>query len=219
LQQQISELEANSRTQKYLSNLAVVKASQTPVFQQDEETSKVLFRADPEDEFEIIAVKDLWFHVRLENGGDGWLRASQLQPPQEVDDSEDASGAVNFTTPNQEVKPFAGEWAPLKGKPALFVFAQPSRAIPNGILGQSQFRFVKHVFTEGYREAAHSEQPISGVVVVFLGDKGGVAAATLADIRRWRDGAISDKIFLERCSLDPPESFRDSSLVTAVHKH
>jgi hypothetical protein len=219
LQQQISELEANSRTQKYLSNLAVVKVPQTPVFQQDEEMSKVLFRADPEDEFEIIAVKDLWFHVRLENGGDGWLRASQLQPPQEVDDSEDASGAVNFTTPNQEVKPFAGEWAPLKGKPALFVFAQPSRAIPDGILGQSQFRFVKHVFMEGYREAAHSEQPISGVVVVFLGDKGGVAAATLADIRRWRDGAISDKAFIERCSLDPPESFRDSSVVAAVPKH
>ncbi len=219
LQQQVSELEANSRTQKYLSNLAIIKAPQTAVFEQDEDTSKVLFRADPEDEFEIIAVKDRWFHVRLENGADGWLRASQLQRPQEVDDTEDASEAVNFTTPNQEVKPFAGEWAPLKGKPALFVFAQPSRAIPDGILGQSQLRFVKHIFTEGYREAAHSEQPISGVVVVFLGDKGGVASATLTDIRRWRDSAISDKVFLERCSFDPPESFRDSSVIAAVHKN
>ena len=219
LQQQISELEANSSTQKYLSNLAVVKAPQTPVFQQDDDTSKVLFRADPEDEFEVIAVKDLWFHVRLENGADGWLRASQLQRPQDVDDTDDASGATNFTTPNQEVKPFIGDWAPLKGKPALFVFAQPSKAIPEGILGQSQFQFAKHVFTEGYREAVHSEQPMSGVVVVFLGDKGGVASATLADIRRWRDGAISDKAFIERCSLDPPESFRDASVGTVVGKH
>jgi len=219
LQQQISELEANSSTQKYLSNLAVVKAPQTPVFQQDDDTSKVLFRADPEDEFEVIAVKDLWFHVRLENGADGWLRASQLQRPQDVDDTDDASGATNFTTPNQEVKAFVGDWAPLKGKPALFVFAQPSRAIPEGILGQSQFQFAKHVFTEGYREAVHSEQPMSGVVVVFLGDKGGVASATLADIRRWRDGAISDKAFIERCSLDPPESFRDASVGTVVGKH
>ncbi|MGA8145502.1 MAG: hypothetical protein WB987_16560 [Candidatus Acidiferrales bacterium] len=219
LQQQISELQANARTQKYLSNLAVVKAPQTPVFQQDDDTSKVLFRADPEDEFEVITVKDTWFHVRLENGGDGWLRASQLQRPQEVDDAEDAAAALNFTTPNQEIKSFAGDWAALKGKPALFVFAQPSRAIPSGILGQSQLQFAKHVFTEGYREAVHSEQPMSGVVVVFLGDKGGVAAATLADIRRWRDGAISDRAFLERCSLDPPESFRDVPAGAAVTKH
>ncbi|MGH9745992.1 MAG: hypothetical protein ACRD59_07780 [Candidatus Acidiferrales bacterium] len=219
LQQQISELEANASTQKYLSNLAVIKSPQTAVFQQDDDTSKVLFRADPEDEFEVIAAKDTWAHVRLENGADGWLRSSQLQPTQEVDDAEDAAAALNFTTPNQEIKPFAGDWAPLKRKLALFVFAQPSRAIPDAILGQSQFQFAKHIFTEGYREATHSEQSMSGVVVVFLGNKGGVAAATLADIRRWRDGAISDKVFLERCSLDPPESFRDAPVGATARNH
>jgi hypothetical protein len=216
IQQQISELEANASSQKFLSNLAVIKTPQTPVFQQDDDTSKVLFRADPEDEFEVINVKESWFHVRLENGAEGWIRAAQLQPPQEVDDAEDAAAALNFSTPNQEIKPFAGDWTPLKGKPSLFVFAQPNRAIPNGILGQSQFAFAKHIFTEGYREAMHSEQPMSGVVVVFLGDKGGVAAATLADIRRWRDGAIPDKVFFERCSFDPPESFRDAAAAKPV---
>jgi hypothetical protein len=218
LQQQVSELEANSSAQKFLSNLAVIKTPQTPVFQQDDDTSKVLFRADPEDEFEVINVKNAWFHVRLENGAEGWIRTAQLQPPQEVDDAEDAAAALNFATPNQEIKPFAGDWVPLKGKPSLFVFAQPNRAIPNAILGQSQFAFAKHIFTEGYREAMHSEQPMSGVVVVFLGDKGGVAAATLADIRRWRTGAISDKVFFERCSFDPPESFRDALAAMAVGK-
>jgi hypothetical protein len=218
IQQQISELEANASSQKFLSNLAVIKTPQTPVFQQDDDTSKVLFRADPEDEFEVINVKETWFHIRLENGAEGWIRGAQLQRPQEVDDAEDAAAALNFSTPNQEVKPFAGEWTPLKGKPSLFVFAQPNRAIPNAMLGQSQFAFAKHIFTEGYREAMHSEQPMSGIVVVFLGDKGGVAAATLADIRRWRDGAITDKIFFERCSFDPPESFRDAPAPKAVSK-
>jgi hypothetical protein len=218
LQQQISELQANAGSQKFLSNLAVIKTPQTPVFQQDDDTSKVLFRADPEDEFEIINAKESWFHVRLENGAEGWIRAAQLQPPQEVDDAEDAAAALNFSTPNQEIKPFAGDWTPLKGKPSLFVFAQPNRAIPNAMLGQSQFAFAKHIFTEGYREAMHSEQPMAGVVVVFLGDKGGVAAATLADIRRWRDGGINDKVFFERCSFDPPESFRDAPAPKAVSK-
>jgi hypothetical protein len=216
LQQQLSELEANASSQKFLSNLAVIKTPQASVFQLDDDTSKVLFRADPEDEFEVLNVKGNWVHVRLENGAEGWIRGAQLQPPQEVDDTEDAAAAVNFSTPNQEIKPFAGDWTPLKGKPSLFVFAQPNRAIPTAILGQSQFAFAKHIFTEGYREAMHSEQPMSGVVVVFLGDKGGVAAATLADIRRWRDGAITDKVFFERCSFDPPESFRDAAAAKPV---
>ena len=219
LQQQISELEANAGSQKFLSNLAVVKTPQASIFQQDDDTSKVLFRADPEDEFEVINVKGTWVHIRLENGTEGWIRGAQLQPPQEVDDTEDAAAALNFSTPNQEIKPFGGEWSPLKGKPSLFVFAQPNRAIPSTILGQSQFAFAKHIFTEGYREAMHSEQPMSGVVVVFLGDKGGVAAATLADIRRWRDGAITDKVFFERCSFDPPESFRDAPSAKPVSNH
>jgi len=48
-------------------------------------------------------------------------------------------------------------------------------------------------------------------VVVFLGPKGGVAAAALPDIRRWHDGIISDKLFLSRCSLDPATSFREAA--------
>jgi hypothetical protein len=48
------------------------------------------------------------------------------------------------------------------------------------------------------------------VAVVFLGDKAGVAAATLTDINRWHKGTISDKLFLERCSLSPRDAFRDA---------
>jgi hypothetical protein len=209
LRQQTSELEANSKSQKFLSNLAIVKATRTPIFQQADEKSKILFRADPEDEFEIIDAREGWMHVRLENTDQGWLRISQLQRPNEVDDSGDMA-VLNFLTPSEEIKPFVGEWMPLKGKAALFVFANTARELPAGTLGQSQLDFAKHVFTDGYREATHSDQAISGVVVVFLGAKGGVAAATLADIRRWHDGTLSDKLFLDRCSLDPPESFRDA---------
>jgi hypothetical protein len=206
LQQQISELEANSRSQRYLKNLAVIHSAETPIFEQADETSKILFRADPEDEFEVVQARGGWVQVLLENAAEGWVRASQLQPNSEVDDAED-TGAANFTTPNQEIKPFSGEWAALKGKQALFVFAKPTRAIPEDMLGKSQLDFSKHVFTEGYRAAAHSDQNFSGVVVVFLGVKGGVASATLTDIKRWRDGVLPDKQFLARCSFDPPESF------------
>jgi hypothetical protein len=206
LEQQISELEANSRSERYLTNLAVIHSPSAPIFEQADETSKILFHADPEDEFEILQVRAPWVEVRLENSGQGWVREPQLQPNSEVDDAEE-TGAANFTTPNEEVKAFNGEWAALKGKQALYVFAQPARSIPENLLGKSQFDLSKHVFTEGFRAATHSEQNFAGVVVVFLGEKGGVASATIADIKRWREGSLTDKQFLARCSFDPPESF------------
>ena len=209
LEQQASELQANSRTQRYLSNLAVVKARQTPVLELAEVTSKVLFRADPEDEFEVLSAREDWVQIRLEDAGKGWIRVAQLQPPTELDDPETLA-ASTFLTPTEEVKAFEGDWPPLKGKMALFVFAQPAKAIPQTILGKAQLDFSKQMFTLGYREAMHSETPIEGVVVVFLGAKGGVASAALADIRRWREGLVTDNQFFGRCSFDPPESFRDA---------
>lgn len=208
LQQQISELQSVSQNQKFLPDIAVVRSAQTPVFSGADETSQILFRADPDDEFEIIGAQTRFVHVKLEKG-DGWIRISQLRAPNQVDDADESTG--DFNAANEEFKPFEGEWAALKGKPTLFVFAQPARKIPPDTLGKSQLEFAKHMFTEGYREAAHTQQPVDGVVVVFLGDKGGVAAATLPDIRRWHDGVLPEKQFLEKCSFDPPESFRDST--------
>ncbi|MGH9756330.1 MAG: hypothetical protein ACRD4M_01220 [Candidatus Acidiferrales bacterium] len=208
LQQQISELQSVSQNQKFLPDIAVVRTAQTPVFSGADETSQILFRADPDDEFEITGAQTRFVHVKLEKG-DGWIRINQLRGPNQVDDADESTG--DFNASNEEIKPFEGEWTALKGKPTLFVFAQPARKLPPGTLGQTQMDFAKHMFTEGYREAAHTQQSVDGVVVVFLGDKGGVAAATLADIRRWHDGVLPEKQFLEKCSFDPPESFRDSA--------
>ena len=67
----------------------------------------------------------------------------------------------------------------------------------------------EYAFVERYRVATHSQEQIDGVVVVFPGQKGGVARATLPDIRRWHEGYLKDKLFLDRCSLDPVDSFHD----------
>jgi hypothetical protein len=147
--------------------------------------------------------------VRLENAGQGWIKISDLQLPNERSDIGD-SADVAFSEPSEEVAPFTGSWALLKDKPTLFVMAQPKHAIPKDSLGQSQIEFAKHAFLDGYRTAAHSEEKIVGVAVMFLGDKAGVAAATLTDIDRWQKGTLSDKLFLARCSLSPPDAFRDA---------
>lgn len=209
VQEQIADLTNISKNQKFDKDLAVIRSSHTPVFAMADETSKILFHADPDDEFEIIEGREGFVHVKLENGATGWIRGAQLRHPSDPDDAE-AAGNSNFTTSNEEIKPFEGDWGPLKGKATLFVFAQPLRTVPEGTLGRSQVEFAKQVFIDGYREASHTNQPAEGVVVVFLGAKGGVAAASLIDIRRWRDGLITDKAFLDRCSFDPADSFRDT---------
>jgi hypothetical protein len=207
LQQQISELQSASRREVYLKNMAVIRTAQTPLFEQNQETSKVLFRADPDDEFPILEVRSSWVRVGLEKGAEAWLRSSQLRQPADPPDSDPA--VLNFNAANEEVRIFGGDWTQLKGKTALYVFAQPARQLPATALGQNQLKFAEYSFVEGYRAATHSQQQIDGVVVVFLGQKGGVAAATLADIRRWHEGYLTDKLFLDRCSLDPADSFRD----------
>jgi len=209
LQQQISEMESLSKSQVYVKNLAIIRGPQAAVFEKDQEISKVLFRAAADDEFTILETRGPWVGIALEKG-EGWLQASQLQRPGEASDPDDAA-AANFSAANEEVKPFEGDWTQLKGKRTLFVFAQPARQIPEATLGQNQLEYAKHVFLDGYRQATHSGQELAGVVVVFLGAKGGVAAATLADIRRWHEGNLTDKIFISRCSLDPTESFRDKT--------
>jgi hypothetical protein len=206
LQQQISQLETDRNARSYLSDLAMVKTAQAAVFQENNEFSKVLFRADPEDEFVVTEARFGWVRVRLDNLGQGWIRIDDLQLPNEKDNTDESA---DFAEPNEEVAPFTGNWALLKDKPTLFVVAQPKHAIPHESLGQSQIEFAKRAFLDGYRSAAHSQEKIDGVAVVFLGDKAGMAAATLTEISRWHKGTISDKLFLERCFLSPPEAFRD----------
>jgi hypothetical protein len=50
------------------------------------------------------------------------------------------------------------------------------------------------------------------VVVVFLGSRGGIAAATLSDIRQWLEGGLPDEAFVSRCSLDPATEFKTMRL-------
>jgi hypothetical protein len=206
LQKQISQLETDRNARRYLYDLAMIKKPQTPVFEQNNEFSKVLLRAEPEDEFEVTQASYGWVRVRLESFQQGWIRINDLQLPNEKDETGESA---DFAEPNEEVAPFTGNWALLKDKPTLFVVAQPKHALPAASLGQTQMEFAKRAFLDGYRSAAHTQDKIDGVAVVFLGEKAGMAAATLNEISRWQKGTISDKVFLERCFLSPPDAFRD----------
>ena len=209
-QQQISELDDIAKTRQHIGDFAIAKRTPSPVYAEPSVLSKVVFRADAEDEFEVTEARNSWAHIRLDAVSQGWIPFSELEMPGDSAVSDDL-GVKNFLAANEMIQTFTGDWPVLKGKPALFVLAQPRNAISQDTLGKSQLEFASHTFLEGYRAAVHSEQPVSGVVVIFAGDKPGVAAATLPAIKQWQEGAVTDQAFFSHCSFDPPGSFRDTA--------
>jgi hypothetical protein len=118
----------------------------------------------------------------------------------------DVSSTQGFTIVREGSSIVSGDWSRLKGKQALYIWAQPTG--PALAKAGSRLRFAESVFQERYREASHNSQnSIVGLVVIFLDQRGGVAAAALDDIGRWSDGTLTQTAFLTRCSLDPPGAF------------
>ena len=115
-----------------------------------------------------------------------------------------------FTIVREASSPFSGDWIRLKGKQALYVWVRPAGSIPNMAAGK-KLRFAEAIFVERYREASHnSRNSVEGIVVIFLDQRGGVAAATLEDIGHWAEGSLTHPAFLKKCSLDPPGAFEDA---------
>ena len=114
---------------------------------------------------------------------------------------------LGYWVSRQEIHPFTGEWSVLKGKSVLFLFAQRRGVRSSSVPDEQRIVFLKRVLAETYRTASHSPTPIQGVVVVFAGGRGAVAAASLTDIRQWVQGSLSDDAFIEKCSLDPLAEF------------
>jgi hypothetical protein len=100
----------------------------------------------------------------------------------------------------------------LKGKEALYIWARPEGSALH--TAGSKLRFAESIFRERYREALHNSQnSVAGIVVIFLDQRGGVAAA-LEDIAHWADGSLTQPAFLKKCSLDPPGAFEGASSKT-----
>ncbi len=215
LQAEVNELEKTLRDQVSPQNLAFLKASRTPVRAGPSATAPVLFLAEAEDTFEILENRGDWIQLNLGAGAQGWVQGTAASLAADV--KKDRSGPsgtsdeeTGFEVTREEITLFSGEWTPLKSQRALFVWVRPATEIPVGTLGQRQLAYAKRAFAARYAEASHAEQPFAGVVVVFLSPKGGVAAATVANVERWRGGALTEETFLKTCSLDPPEAFHDS---------
>jgi hypothetical protein len=203
------------------SKLASVKHSGVGVMSRKNFGGPVLFRAQVEDEFEVQSADSGWATVTLADGSTAFIQADELMlPPGLVEKSgpvaveataqaaKTSDPDLDFWVSREDVNVFSGDWARLKGKKVLFVYAQP-RGLLSDIAGDdAKLAYAKRIFTNRLHSVDQAATRVEGVVVVFMGNRGGVAAATLTDIQQWVTGSIGDEAFVNRCSLDPPTEFR-----------
>jgi hypothetical protein len=225
LQTQIDQLKASDHKPTNFRKVASVKRSGVGVMSRENFGGPVLFRAQAEDEFEIIQLQSGWAQVRLSPDSTGYIQADELSLPAGlVEKSADKPAAkapapasvpqvdLGFSVSREDVTVFSGDWPRLKGKKVLFVYAQPRGLLSDMVNEDAKLGYAKRIFESRYRLVSQSKTDVQGVVVVFLGSRGGVAAATLADIRQWIEGGLADEAFVNRCSLDPPTEFRSMRL-------
>jgi len=203
------------------SKFASVKHSGVGVMSRKNFGGPVLFRAQVEDEFEVQSADSGWATVKLADGSTGFIQADELNLPPGLADKPAPLAAdrtaqpaqasdpdLDFWVSREDVNVFSGDWARLKGKRVLFVYAQP-RGLLSDIAGDdAKLAYAKRIFTNRLHSVDQASTGVEGVVVVFMGNRGGIAAATLSDIQQWVTGSIGDEAFVNRCSLDPPTEFR-----------
>jgi hypothetical protein len=209
LRAELKDVQSEAPATGSVAPMAVIETKTAEIRSQPSPASRVLLRAASEDTFEVVAERSGWVEVKLAPEKVGWVRRSQLAKAAESRSAESIDPALDpeFAVMKEEVMPFLGAWPALKRQKALFVYARPLGSSADVALGRKKLAFAQQVFANRYEQAAHSDTAFAGVVVIFLGNGGGVAAATLDNIGRWRSGLMTELTFLKHCSLDPPGVF------------
>ena len=195
------------------NNLVAIKKTGTPVYAHPEEGGKPLFSATAKDQFEMVDLRGEWIHVNISGQSRGWIRKMQVEFP------ADGAGAKRtgvdviakstelFRVTREEIGTFPGNWEPLRGKSVKLYSVQPAQSPSQETLARDKRNFAKELFLRAMQEQSTAEATIAGVVVIFDSADGGQASSTLASLKLWRDGKISESAFWDAGSLDPTETF------------
>ena len=219
LRSEVSGLEDAVRNQSRPRNLVAVKKSGTPVVASPSLNGKTLFMADAQDEFELLDYNADWVHVRISGLSRGWIWRTSLEMPEGIPDvpksvaSAAPTAADLFQVSREEMAPFPGDWAPLRGKSVKIISVQKIREDEKGGGASAKLEFAKALLDQTYDELAKSAD-LAGLVLIFDSADGGMVAATLPTIRKWKAGNLTDAAMWHQCYFDPPETFTISSAAT-----
>jgi hypothetical protein len=210
---ELQNLQEIKHGQAHPTNLLVVKKSGTPIYAKNAETSRALFEAAANDEFEFLEAEGEWIHVSISGDSRGYVRKGAVELP------ESLAARLQSSTPSPEEKfpgfrieheetgDFPGNWAPLKGKKVKIFTVQLLSPNAKDTGPAARRTFCLALFEKGLREGSAANPASEGVVVIFDAADGGIAAATSANIRRQTSGELQGEAFWQQGYLDPPDAF------------
>jgi len=214
LRAEAESLEEVLKNQSHPKNLVAVKKSGTPVVATASLTAKTLFLASAHDEFEMLDFNRDWVHVRISGISRGWIWRNNLEMPDSVPDGDAPASrapgpvaAEMFHVTREEIAPFPGDWAPLRGKSVRIVSVEKINETEKDAGPQLRLEFTKSVLDKDYAELAQKPQELAGIVIIFDAVDGGMIAATLPTLQQWKAGKLSDAAMWHQCFFDPPETF------------
>jgi hypothetical protein len=210
---ELQNLQEIKHGQAHPTNLLVVKKPGTPLYAKSAETSRILFEAAANDEFEFLEAEGEWIHVSISGDSRGYLRKSAVELPETLAARLQASTPSpkekfpGFRLEREEIGDFPGDWAPLKGKKVKIFTVQLLSPNAKETGPAVRRNFCLTLFEQGFRDGSGANPAPEGVVVIFDAADGGIAAATSANIRRRAAGELQGEAFWQQGYLDPPDAF------------
>jgi hypothetical protein len=212
LDAEIKSLQEVLQNQGHPNNLVAVKQAGVPVVGSPSLTAKTLFLASLHDEFEMLDFNADWVHVRVSGLQRGWIWRNSVEMPDGIPDTATHAGSGPkaaaeqlFHVTREETAPFPGDWAPLKGKSVkiLSIEKVDDSSKDTGLI--MRLEFAKAQLEKNYDELAEKSGTLAGIVLIFDSADGGMIAATLPAMQKWKSGNLSDSAFWHQCFFDPPE--------------
>ena len=215
LKAELDSLKEIQHNQAHPRNLVIVRKSGAQVLARPEEGAKVLFAAAENDEFEFIEVEGDWFHVQISGASRGWIRRMRAEamdsrwnaaPTTAV--AEDKVPEV-FRVTKEENSQFPGMWAPLQGNIVKIYWVQPTASAIAATSPREKRDFTKLLFQRAWSDPGRTQTAFAGVVILFDTPDGGQVSATIQVLEQWIEGKGSDTALWQKCSVDPPELFKN----------
>ena len=214
---ELENLKDIQHNQAHPQTLVVVAKSGTPIYAKASESSRELFQAAVNDEFEFLDAESGWVHITISGDSRGYVRQSAVLLPEHIaakmseEDRGPEAKFPGFRVEREEMSTFPGDWPVLKGKVVKIYTVQPVSQNPKESGPAARLDFTLVLFAKGLKESASVTPSPEGVVVIFDAADGGIAGAPLADIQKYVAGSLTREAFWTQSYLDPIEAFRPVS--------
>lgn len=207
-----NNLKEIQHNQAHPQNLVSVVKSGTPVYAKPSDQSHVLFQAAGDDEFEFLDADKGWIHIEISGDSRGYIRQGAVLLPELVAAKMAEHGPEDkfpgFQVEQEQMGTFPGDWPALKGKTVKIYTVRPLSQNPKESGPAVRLDYTLVLFQRGLKESATITPTPEGIVVIFDAADGGIASATLDDIKKFVSGSLGREAFWSQCFLDPIDAFR-----------